>query len=88
MIYCKLLNEDDMNIDEFIKKIEEEFDDLEAGKLKPQSEFRKELEWNSINALIMISLIDTEFDIQVTADDLRKSITVNDLFKVIISKIG
>jgi acyl carrier protein len=77
-----------MNIDDFIKKIEEEYDDLSPGKLKPEIEFRKALEWNSINALIMISLIDTEYNVQITADELRKAVTVSDLFNTVKKKLG
>ena len=76
-----------MNIDDFIKKIEEEYDDLSPGKLKPEIEFRKALEWNSINALIMISLIDTEYNVQITADELRKAVTVSDLFNTFKKKL-
>lgn len=75
-----------MKIEEFIQKIEEEFEDLEPGLLTPDTDFRKAMEWNSIFALLMISLIDTEYDITITADELRQSITVNDLFQVILRK--
>ena len=75
-----------MEIAEFILRIEEEFEDLKPGILQPDSDFRKEMDWNSIFALLMISLIDTEYDITITADELRKSITVNDLFEVVKAK--
>ncbi|MCX6256906.1 MAG: acyl carrier protein [Bacteroidia bacterium] len=77
-----------MNVEEFIHKIEEEYEDLQPGKMKPDSEFRKLLDWNSINALIMISLIDTEYDVQINADDIQKSITVNDLFEKVKKRTG
>ncbi len=73
-------------IEDFIQKIEDEFDDLTPGTLTPESEFRKVIDWNSICALLMISLIDTEYDITITADELRNAQTIHDLFQVIEAK--
>jgi acyl carrier protein len=42
-------------IEDFIQKLEAEFEDLEPGKLKPESNFRDAFEWNSINALILMT---------------------------------
>ncbi len=75
-----------MKIEDFISAIEEEFDDIEAGVLKPESEFRESFEWNSINALIFIALVDTEYDVTITADDIASAVTLQDLFNIIISK--
>lgn len=76
-----------MNIEEFIKQIEAEFDDLKPGALKPDSVFREVFEWNSINALILIAMVKTEYDVTLTADDLVKSKTVNDIFGVVKSRV-
>ncbi len=75
-----------MKIEDFISAIEEEFEDIEPGVLKATSEFRNHFEWNSINALIFIALIDTEYDVMMTADDIASSKTIQDLFDIIITK--
>lgn len=75
-----------MEISEFIKQIEGEFEDLKPGILKPESNFREMFEWNSVNALIIIAMISTEYDVTITADDLRKSVTVSDLFNIVKSR--
>ena len=72
-----------MNIEEFISQIEEEFDDLEPGVLKPDSQFREKFEWNSINALILIALVKTEYDVAINAEDISSSKTVQDLWNII-----
>ena len=46
-----------MKIEDFIAKLEEEYEDITPGTLKPQSVFREVFEWNSINALIMIAIV-------------------------------
>lgn len=77
-----------MNIKEFIQKIEVEFPDMEQGILQSDSVFREVMNWNSINALILIALVDTEYDVILTADDLRASSTINDLFNLVQSRIS
>jgi acyl carrier protein len=72
-----------ITIEDFIIKIEEEFDELEPGKLKPESIFRDIFDWNSINALVLIAMIKTEYDVTINADDLVKSKTVADVFKLV-----
>ncbi|MEA3504171.1 MAG: acyl carrier protein [Bacteroidota bacterium] len=69
-----------MSVTKFIEFIEEEFEELEAGSLKPDSEFRDSFEWNSVNALIIIALVDSEYDVSISADDIQNSKTVQDLF--------
>jgi acyl carrier protein len=76
-----------MNIEEFIKQIEGEFDDLKPGALRPESKFREAFEWNSINALILIAMVKTEYDVTLTADDLVKAKTVNDIYTVISARV-
>jgi acyl carrier protein len=74
-------------IEDFIKNIEAEFEDLEPGKLKPESYFREAFEWNSINALILIALIKTEYNVSINAEDIQKSKTVNDIFAIVKSRM-
>ena len=76
-----------MTIEEFIAKLEEEFDDMKPGILKPESIFREKFEWNSINALILIALIKTEYDVAINAEDIQSSKSVLDLFDIIKSRI-
>lgn len=76
-----------MTIEDFIHNIETEFDDLVPGKLKPESIFRETFEWNSINALILIAMMKTEYGVTVNAEDIQKSKTVNDLFMIAKSRI-
>ncbi|MEA3445706.1 MAG: acyl carrier protein [Bacteroidota bacterium] len=75
-----------MKIENFIEALEEEFEDLEPGALKPDSIFRDHFEWNSINALIFIALCDTEFDVTMSADDISNAVTIQDLFDTIKTK--
>lgn len=76
-----------MNIEEFITHLEEEFDDIEPGTLNPTSIFREVFEWNSINALILIAMVKTEYDVTINAEDIANSKTVEDIYKIIESRV-
>jgi acyl carrier protein len=77
-----------MKIEDFIAKLEEEYEDLVPGTLKPASVFREVFEWNSINALILIALVKTEYDVTINAEDIATSKTVEDLFLIIQSRVA
>jgi acyl carrier protein len=76
-----------MKIEDFITSIEDQYDDVERGKIKPLSKIREAFEWNSINALIIIALIKTEYDVDIDADDLRNAITIQDLYDIITKRV-
>jgi acyl carrier protein len=77
-----------MNIEDFISKIEDEFEDITPGSLKPESKFRSVVEWNSVNALIFIALVSNEYDVVINGNDIEKSQTVNDLFELVKKRIA
>lgn len=72
-----------MNIDNFIAALEEEYEDITPGTLKPDSVFREVFEWNSINALILIAMVKTQYDVTINAEDIAGSRTIEDLFTII-----
>lgn len=73
-------------IDEFITKVEGEFEDMEPGKLSPQSVIREHFTWDSINALIFIAHVNVEYDVVITADDLINSQTIQELYDLVSNK--
>lgn len=73
-------------IEEFIKGVEEEFEDMEHGMLKPESVIREHFSWDSINALIFIAHVNVEYDVVISADDLVTSLTIQDLYNFVSSK--
>lgn len=75
-----------MEINEFINKFAEIFDDTDASTLTPETKFRELDEWSSLTALGLIALADEEFDVDLKGDDVKKSETIGDLFDVIKSK--
>jgi acyl carrier protein len=76
-----------MKIEDFIAHLEEEYEDIAPGTLKPQSVFREVFEWSSINALILIALVKTEYDVTINAEDIATSKTIEDLFRIIEPRV-
>jgi acyl carrier protein len=76
-----------MKIEDFITKLEEEYEDITPGTLRPQSVFREVFEWSSINALILIALVKTEYDVVINAEDIAASKTIEDLYKIIQTRV-
>ena len=76
-----------MDIIDFIKKVEEEFDDLQPNSLSPDDILEEKFTWDSINALIFLAHVNVEYDVEITADELIKSKTVQDLYNLVESKV-
>ena len=74
------------DINDFIKKIEAEFEEISPGTLKPDTSFREMKDWSSMHALIIIALIDTEYGVSVNAEDMRSVSTIRELFDLISNK--
>jgi acyl carrier protein len=69
-----------MEITDFIEKLEVEFEEIEKGTLNSTTNFRDIDEWSSMHALIIIALIDVEYEVTVKGEDLVKMETIQDLF--------
>lgn len=73
-------------IDQFIQKLETEFES-NPGSLKPETSFQEIEDWSSMHALIIIALIDTEYDITVTGEDLKSAETIQDLYNIVKNRL-
>lgn len=76
-----------MEIKEFVEKFAEQFDDTPAEQFAPETKFRELEEWSSLIALSVIAMIDEEYDVTVKGDDVKNSTTIEDLFKVVNSRV-
>lgn len=76
-----------IQIQELISKIENEFEDIELGSISPETSFRELKDWNSMHALILIALVDTEYGVTLNGSDMRSINTVTDLHQLIMSRM-
>ncbi len=76
-----------MEIKEFIQNFADQFDDTEASVLTPETNFRELEEWSSMIALGVMAMVDDEYDVQLKADEMRKTTTIQELFDLVSSKL-
>jgi len=72
-----------MELNEFVKKFAEQFDEIDANELKADTEFRTLDEWSSMTGLAVMAMVDDEYDVIIKGGDLRKSETIEDLFNIV-----
>ena len=75
-----------MELKEFVANFAEQFDDTDASEIQADTEYRELDEWTSLTALSIIAMIDEEYDVQLKADEMRKTQTIQELFDLVKSK--
>ena len=73
-------------MNEFVKKFADCLNHAPESAIGPDTEFKKLDEWSSIFALVVIAMVDSDYHKVLTADDLRNSKSLSDLFHVIQSR--
>lgn len=75
-----------MELNDFIEKFAEQFDETDASEFKADTEFKALDEWSSLTALSIIAMVDEEYDVALKGDDVKNAETIEDLFNVVASK--
>ena len=76
-----------MDMNEFIQHFAEQFEEMEVGDFAPETNFRDNDEWCSMLALSVMAMVDEEYDVQLTANEMRKAETIQDLFDIVKSHL-
>lgn len=76
-----------MEMNDFIEKFAEQFDEIEVETLNADINFRSLEGWSSLVALLVISMIDEEYNITITGDEMKKQTTIGDLFNLVSSRL-
>ena len=75
-----------MDINEFVSYFAEQFEETDSTLFTPQTNFRNNDEWSSLTALTIIAMVDEKYSVKLTGDDLRKSVTIEDVFNIVNTK--
>lgn len=75
-----------MTLEDFVKRFAEEFDETPVEQFTADTKYRELDEWSSLSGLSIISMIDDEFDVQITGTDLRNAGTIGNLYNIVINK--
>lgn len=76
-----------MEINDFIEKFIEIFEDEEIPTLTPETNFHNLDAWSSLIALSLIAMVDDEYDVDLKGDDIRNADTIESLYKIVKSRI-
>lgn len=76
-----------MNIEDFIENFASQFEDTDPKEFTPDTIFRDLDEWCSFLALSEMAMIKSEYDVAVTALEMRSAETIQDLFTIVYSHL-
>lgn len=74
-------------LDEFVALCVEQFDETEASEITASTVFHELDDWSSLVGLSLIGMIAEEFNIGLKGDDIKNSVTLEDLYNRVISKL-
>ena len=72
-----------MDINEFVQNFAEQFDETDADVFTPELAFRELEEWSSFLALAIMAMIKSEYDVAISADEMRNANTIQELFDTV-----
>jgi len=76
-----------MEIKEFIENFADQFDETAPEVFTAETAFRDLEEWNSFLALAIMAMVKSEYDVNLTADEMRNANTVQELFDTVKSHL-
>lgn len=75
-----------MLLEDFTEKFAACFNQTNAADITPETKFRELEEWGSMLSLIVIAMIDADYNKTITAEDLKSVSTVRELFDLATRK--
>lgn len=75
-----------MELQDFIQNIVNLFDDIDTSNFSALTDFKDNDEWNSLLVLSVIAMVDEEYGIIITSDDIRQAKTIGDLYSIVKSR--
>ena len=75
-----------MDFKSFIDQFAEQFEDTERSEFNANTEFRQLDEWSSLTGLLIIGMVLDVYSINLTADELRKCTTIEDVYNTVKTK--
>lgn len=75
-----------MEINDFIKNLAEQFEEVELEEFTPETKFQEFDEFSSLTVLSIIAMADDEYEVRLKADDVRSVNTVQELYDLVQSK--
>lgn len=75
-----------MELNDFITHFISQLDEIPTITITGETDFKNEIEWDSLLAMSIIAMIDDEYDVSIKGEEIKKCVTINDIFELIKSK--
>jgi acyl carrier protein len=75
-----------MEVSTFLNHFANILDDTNPTLITTETIFRDLGEWDSLTALSLIAMVDEEYSLKLTGEDIKSSITLQDVFEKIKNK--
>lgn len=75
-----------MDLNNFVRLFSEQLDATPAESISSSTAFKDLDDWGSLTALSIIAMIEEEMGKRITGADIRTSNTIEDLYKLALSK--
>jgi acyl carrier protein len=76
-----------MELKDFIVNFAEQFDDIENVELTADTRFRDIEGYTSLVALMIITMVDEEYNVTISGDDMRSVNTIGELYNLVASRL-
>ena len=74
-------------LDEFVTLFAEQFDETDPSTIKAETVYHELDEWSSLIGLSVMAMVDEEFEVALKGDDVKNSVTVEDLYNKVIAHL-
>lgn len=68
---------------EFMNLLADNIEGLEFESIQPDTDFKDANGWDSMHALLIMALLETEFNVTMKVEQMKSCRTVNDLYNLI-----
>lgn len=75
-----------MELKEFIENFKDVFDDEDLTDINEDTFFKELDMWSSLSALSLIAMVDENYNVAITGNDIRKADTIEDLYNIVKSR--
>lgn len=76
-----------MELKKFVECFAEQFEETKSSVFQAETRFKELDEWSSLLALSIIAMIDEEYDVRIKGEEIRNSVTIEDLYNLVKSSI-
>lgn len=75
-----------METSEFVANFASQFDETDISEFNLETRFRDLDEWSSLNALAIMNMIGKKYSISLTAEEMKNTNTIQELYDLVQSK--